>query len=261
MRRVNIIVANPAGNITIFVLDRFDQSQYRSVATSLLAHTELKGEQVGFCVGDNRMDMSGMEFCGNASRAFAMLVAKNRGLSGKQTVSIDVSGCPYPLDVDVDMDANSTKIKMPNPISINTIQSASDLLNGGCLVTFEGIKHVVLTDKEASLENFHHVKDYVYGSDNPPAFGTMFYNSESGKLIPVVYVKGIDSTYFEGSCASGSTAVAAALALKNTDGLLSFMLPQPAGTVTAIVEKSNGEIKNLYIEGPVEFGEAFSVEI
>lgn len=34
---IHICIANPAGNITIFVLDRFPRSQYQTVASQLLA--------------------------------------------------------------------------------------------------------------------------------------------------------------------------------------------------------------------------------
>ena len=36
-RKINIIVADPAGNITIFVKDRFGREDYQNVATQLLA--------------------------------------------------------------------------------------------------------------------------------------------------------------------------------------------------------------------------------
>ena len=45
MNKIRILIANPAGNITIFVLDHFEPSQYQSIASQLLAMTELKGEQ------------------------------------------------------------------------------------------------------------------------------------------------------------------------------------------------------------------------
>ena len=47
-RKIRIIVANPAGNITIFVKDRMGRDVYQKVASQLLDMEELKGEQVAF---------------------------------------------------------------------------------------------------------------------------------------------------------------------------------------------------------------------
>ena len=47
-KTINITVADPAGNITIFVKDRFDRKYYPTVANQLLDIEELKGEQVAY---------------------------------------------------------------------------------------------------------------------------------------------------------------------------------------------------------------------
>ena len=57
MKKIRILIANPAGNITIFVLDHFEPRQYQSIASQLLAMTELKGEQVAFVADENTMHM------------------------------------------------------------------------------------------------------------------------------------------------------------------------------------------------------------
>ncbi len=52
--------------------------------------------------------------------------------------------------------------------------------------------------------------------------GVMFYDTARNVLTPVVYVKDVDTTYFEGSCGSGSTAVAAAFCQEERSGTFSF---------------------------------------
>ena len=82
-RNIDLIVANPAGNTTIMVLSPVAIEDYCRVSDELLridfgeycswADT-LYGEQVAFITdndGTPHMNMSGLEFCGNASRAFA----------------------------------------------------------------------------------------------------------------------------------------------------------------------------------------------
>ena len=82
--KLNVLRADPAGNITLFVLDPVEKSRRADVAAQLMAVPEYKAEQVGFvCTpqegGDGRMEMMGGEFCGNATRAFGLLTAKKMG--------------------------------------------------------------------------------------------------------------------------------------------------------------------------------------
>ena len=79
--KLRVLRADPAGNITLFVLSRVEKKDYATVAKRLMEHTELAVEQVGF-IHDGRMDMEAGEFCGNASRAYGMLVAREKGVTG-----------------------------------------------------------------------------------------------------------------------------------------------------------------------------------
>ena len=95
------ILADPSGNTTAFVLTPVARERYGPVARQVMA--ALDAEQVAF-VHDGRMDMMGGEFCGNASRSFALWQALHTedGLSlcpftGQQTVTVRVSGAPHPL--------------------------------------------------------------------------------------------------------------------------------------------------------------------
>lgn len=269
---VKIIVANPAGNITIFVVDQFDRSQYQSVAGQLLAMEELEGEQVSFIKEpyggvDGKMEMCGLEFCGNASRAFGLISAIKGGKSGKCKSVVDVSGCEENLTVELDLDTSYTKIKMPLPLNIEEItgelpnSQLQDLMAGCQIVDLGGIVHVVLKDKEPTEENFLLIKEYINDKFNPPAMGVMFYDTAKEELVPVVYVADVDTTYWEGSCGSGSTAVAAAFSWKKPAGIYSYLLKQPAGTITSTVEKDTAGITAVFIEGPVTLSEEFTVEV
>lgn len=63
---VKIRIADPAGNITIFVTSPMNRTQYPSVANALLAVEEFHGEQVGFIEekadGTKHMQMMGESF-------------------------------------------------------------------------------------------------------------------------------------------------------------------------------------------------------
>jgi len=81
----NVIIANPAGNITAFVLDNnIEKKDYIYVANKLMEIAELEIEQVGFVKepklgGELRLEMMGGEFCGNATRSFGLYLAMLKG--------------------------------------------------------------------------------------------------------------------------------------------------------------------------------------
>lgn len=277
-RRIRITVANPAGNITIFVHDKFDRAEYPKVAEQLLAMSELAAEQVAFVLdapecgrAEGKMEMCGLEFCGNASRSFGLLLARELGIKGDGKVFVDVSGADEILPVEVNTDSGYTRVKMPAHRAIKIVDmsavfaekcaESTEKLKKVKAVDFGGIIHFILPDVSASAESFEKIRAFVYANSNPPAFGAMFYDTQSGKLTPVVYVKDVDSTYFEGSCASGSASCAIAFGSEKPDGDYCFTLPQPAGTINASVEVRGGKVLTSYIEGPVVIDEPIELEI
>ena len=290
-KKVKIIVANPAGNITIFVKDHFEREMYPQVAGQLLAMDDLKAEQVAFILdtpscgrAEGKMEMCGLEFCGNGSRSFGLIKAKEMGIKGKGSVFVDVSGCDEILTIEVDTDTDYTKVKMPNPVRMSKIDlsplAIGDAAERGDVietahmsevpvVDFGGILHVILCGVPASKKNFEIIKDCIMAKFNPPAMGVMFCDGEMKKegdslicqMTPVVYVKDVDTTYFEGSCGSGTTACAAAFGLKHGDGIHHFVFPQPAGTIESTAHISGGRIEKIFIEGKVELSPEMEVEI
>lgn len=270
-KRIKITVANPAGNITIFVHDKFERAEYAKVAEQLLGMEEYAAEQVAFVLdapecgrAEGKMEMCGLEFCGNATRTFGLLLARELGISGEGKVFVDVSGSDEILTVEVNTDTGYTRVKMPAYLAVRTTDMQSIFAEKGKSVTavdFGGIIHFILKDITASAENFEKIKQFVYADSNPPAFGAMFYDTATGKLTPVVYVKDVDSTYFEGSCASGTASCAIAFGSEKPDGDYRFSFPQPAGTIDASVEVRNGRVQTAYIEGSVEIDEPIEVEV
>lgn len=300
-KSIKITVANPAGNKTIFVHDKFERADYAKVAEQLLAMEEFAAEQVAFILdapecgrAEGKMEMCGLEFCGNATRTFGLMVARQLGISGAGKVFVDVSGVDEILTVEVDTDTNYTKVKMPAYIDIKrfdissifdtdggsendsapdrtTVASVRDTvatdrtsesaLKSVKAVDFGGILHLIIPDIPANLENFERVKKFVYDRFNPPAMGAMFYDTKKETLAPVVYVKDVDSTYFEGSCASGTASCAIAFGSDKPDGIHTFTFPQPAGTINASVDVRGGKVQNVYIEGPVEIDDPAEVMI
>ena len=302
-KKINILVANPSGNITIFVKDAFDRKDYAKVADQLLDMKDLRGEQVAYiCENDapqihGKMEMCGLEFCGNASRSFALMRAIESGLKGNQIIRVEVSGVDEILDVEVNTDNNYTKVRMPRPKRIFDEEILGRTFR---IVDFGGIMHVIVDktqlktqqfvheplanpkpqphqdlrsqlqpqypqntydDFEPTLQNFDKFKQHINEKFNPPAMGVMFWDADTNSMIPVVYVKDVDSTYFEGSCGSGTTALSCAIASKLGDGEHKFVVKQPAGTIISTAIVKSGEIESVTIEGTVELSETMQVEI
>ena len=91
--------------------------------------------------------------------------------------------------------------------------------------------------------------------------GVMFWDEKTETLAPVVYVKDVDTTYFEGSCGSGSTATATCFGLAKGDGEHHMPIPQPAGTIDTTCIVKDGFATEVYIEGPVGLTDDIEVEV
>ena len=79
---LNILRADPAGNITVFVLDPVEKAQRAAIAEKIMAIPALKAEQVGYACAaeddvDGHMEMMGGEFCGKG-RPFLGQAARER---------------------------------------------------------------------------------------------------------------------------------------------------------------------------------------
>jgi diaminopimelate epimerase len=90
-----IVIADPAKNITVLTLTPVPPEERARVAGALLNDPSLKAEQVGFVIPPPHgaplwrgstlwsLEMMGGEFCGNAARSFGLYVARRTGLAGK----------------------------------------------------------------------------------------------------------------------------------------------------------------------------------
>jgi diaminopimelate epimerase len=166
---LDIVRADPAGNITIFVLNRIDDPAFRlRAAKALLAEPSLKAEQIGFVIPPGRpaadpltrpagaaggrpsapaaegrlwrREMMGGEFCGNAARSFGLYAARQGGLSGKRDICIEISGAPAPVPVHLDLDASTAEAEIPGPLAAGTLAFEGRPFPA---YFFEGITHVI----------------------------------------------------------------------------------------------------------------------
>ena len=260
--KLNILRADPAGNITVYVLDEVDRAKRAEVAAKIMEIEELKCEQVGFVYptqegGDGRMEMMGGEFCGNATRAFGLLVAKQMG--GAKQVHIETSGCDHIVTVDTDLEAGTSRAEMPTPQSVTQVKVDD---TPGILVHLGGIAHLIVENVEPTEEFFAKAEEQVLNALNPiDAYGVIYLDTVKGTMTPLVKVVEPNTLVWEGSCGSGSLAAAVAQSQDAGDGEFARDYVQPAGIVRATVVRENGKVVAAYIGGPVGLDEPTTVEV
>lgn len=247
---LRICPADPAGNYTLFVLDGVDPPRRAALAAALMRQDPAV-EQVAFAApvragGDGRIEMMGGEFCGNACRAYGLLLAQQRGGAAARLL-VEISGAPSPVQVDADPAAHSASAAMPLPRALS--RREQDGISG-ILAQFDGISHLVVCSPfdpvllrrgQALLE--------ATGAD---AWGVLFLDGQL--MTPVVTVRSTGTTVLEGSCGSGSIAAACALSLGKADGWHRFALRQPRGTIEAAVRLEGGRPVEGSIGGTVSVG-------
>ena len=255
MRELRVVRADPAGNITLFVLTPVEKAECAAVAAKLLAIEALKAEQVGFIFPNGHMEMEAGEFCGNATRAYGMYIAQQKG--GLSSVRLRVSGCDHAVTAQVDLKSGTARAEMPCPRSVKRVT-----VNGheGTLVDLTGIAHFVVEGVEPSEGFFRAAESIFSGIAGLDACGVIFLDAEKRSMIPLVKVIETGSLVWEGSCGSGTLASAIALS-RGCDGDFSVALRQPAGTVYASVTRQAGAVTAASIGGSVALEAPITVAI
>ncbi|MDR1257371.1 MAG: hypothetical protein LBJ86_06460 [Spirochaetaceae bacterium] len=260
MRTLDIVKADPAGNITVFVLGAEDMTppERTRAAKLLLADRELRAEQAGFVTPPDgsglwRLEMAGGEFCGNAARSLGLFAARRSGFSGRRAFFIETSGASRPVEVDVDCDTGEAAAAIEPPRRLAPLVFDGKQL---AVYRFDGITHIIAPGTKADKAAFFAIKrlfEERYGTPDG-AVGVMFYSAAEDIMRPAVYVYGTDTLVFESSCGSGSAAFACRIAELDA-GKTTVPVRQPGGTITASVTVRDGEPGPIRIGGPVYLSE------
>ena len=255
---LNILRADPAGNITVFVLDPVEKAQRAAIAEKIMAIPALKAEQVGYACAaeddvDGHMEMMGGEFCGNAAISAAAIIIgclEPDGGSARELV-LEVSGVPnvVPVKICAESGGYCGTVSMPLPESVSSFDFR--LGDDTCtlpLVRFPGICHSIVSGGGLSRETAQRcISDWCRQLD-AEALGLMFYDESVGSLEPLVYVASTDTAVWESSCASGTAAVAAYLACAR-GGDVSISLSEPCGVLSAEAVLRGGKVGSLKLTG------------
>lgn len=247
----------PGGNNTALVLQNGYSAKEKKAINDVILKQDPSIEQVGFVNPEKlpELQMAGGEFCGNATRSAAFFYLTGKPgvteivVNGKDHIHAGVyengnAWCEIPLyhgrDVILEKETGIYQVRMNGMVSI---------------VIKEDVAKQYLQDKNKLKTVAVKFIDKYHLRENE-AVGVMFLEKdESLKIHPVVWVRDIDTLYYETGCGSGTTATAMVEAfLKKKSQKLEIV--QPSGlAITAEIIVENGEITKAVISGEVKTDE------
>ncbi len=206
-------IADPNHNITLLVETEVEVSRQKDIAISLMKK-EKDVEQVGYIYRDGQGDialrMAGGEFCGNATMSVAAYHLEKR----KETtgiVKVHIMDDDTIIDVKANLDDKGIWETEETLYSNKIERKNFDTYNRLPIVFFDSISHIIIEEKALikdlceSKKAEDLIKKWAREIDTR-ALGIMFYDREDSKLTPLVYVKDIETLFWERSCASGTVA-------------------------------------------------------
>lgn len=213
MHMKTFVINAAGGNATAIRLLNFQLSRalYESFGTRLMSDTaKYAVEQAGFLIRPSadqpnfHFEMSGGEFCGNAARSAALLIAS---MTGNDINSFTMSGYTGLVISFVENDIVKCEFKS---LPTKSFESAVDSTKMK-IVDLGGIVHVIVDGKlpDNYTELHRHYTECLNLSDRA-AVGVLWCDKTGDNIVmhPVVWVKSIDTFFYETSCGSGSIAVA-----------------------------------------------------
>lgn len=266
----------PGGNPTVLLqADAVASALHARAAAEIMDSGHLGADQVGFFARSGcltpRLDMMGGEFCLNATRAFAALLARQGDLPslGPDLWSgqVEVSGAEGPVDVRVrriPTESGQADWTAAAGVELNALPQPSPMQDGACLIRVPGITHILLENVPppaadalpaacAELRTRFNLEDEA-------AVGCLWLNTvaEPPVLCPVVWVRATKTLCAESACGSGT--LACALAIRARSGGNSLAIRQPSGDILTVCFEANSAqppygspIQRIWVDGPVRF--------
>ena len=260
MREFNLdyVKINPSGNTTILVKTPFDKELYPIVAESIM-DVDKTCEQVGFIEnnqGQKSLQMMGGEFCGNATMAMAVWLAESEGKQELDT-ELEVSGAEddVPVKAYKTEDGWKAEVSMPLPLAVKGYKLNRYKVP---VVRFPGIAHAIMEERMPSALAKMLIREW-HEKMRTEAFGIMLMSGD-GSMQPIVYVKSTDTVVSEGSCASGTAAVAVYEAMKNKSDV-DMVIKQPDGELEVKASVSSGIVTEIILCGNVSIIEEGHMDV
>lgn len=255
MKKTKLTIIRPGGNDTALIEGIPPKSLRKSINDEVMKKFP-SIEQVGFYTYSKnnkkaRLEMAGGEFCGNATRSLAYLLLEGR----KGTLDIKVSGTKDFLKTGIKK-PNTAFAQMPIYEEEKRIRKVADDIY---MVPLKGITQVITALPAISNEIFlkktaREILDTYNLLSSVPAAGVMFISEINGKIQidPIVWVRDIQTFFYETACASGTTAVGLYLAKYKNLANKPISIVQPSGSsISIIVQKESSSLLSALIDGPI----------
>lgn len=209
-KKVFIINAAGGNATALMVLNKpLKRKEYSEIGKKMMTDfSDYLVEQAGFLVLLNdHFEMSGGEFCGNAARAAALLFNYF-----KKVTSFTMSGFDGKIEIDISNKNSKKPVVSCYFPGLTTSYQNTDQGNIK-IVDLGGIVHIVILGDfpKENYKKIHKKLTNEFSFTNRPAVGVIWLTKQKEKvrIDPVVWVKEIDSFFYESSCGSGSIAAAA----------------------------------------------------
>lgn len=245
---------SPCGNDTALVEESNIDEQTKKILNDKIMKLHPNIEQVGFVNVDKfKLTMAGGEFCGNATRCAAYYYLK--GDIGE--LEIDVSNnMRIKAGIDIEKRAWSQ-------IPLNSKKDfVNEIDNQIYEVILNGIKYVILEEEISKkyLQDKKNIKTNAmeilkkYQIKDAEAIGVIFLENFKGKkkIHPVVWVRNINTLFYETACGSGTTAVAILETLKSNKSKKIDIIQPSNQIITAKINLNKGNIEGAYIFGNIK---------
>lgn len=224
-------IYNPAGNITALVIGDKYTKEEKSKINNEIMKKEKEVEQVGFISEtEERLTMAGGEFCGNATRS-----AVKYYLEKKKIDKIQIKINDY--NISSGIENNKIWCEIPLPQNSTLIEKRDNEITqvnlpGITIVLLDYEKDINLKEKAIKLIEKLQLKE-------KEAVGIIF-KEKNDKIIPVVWVKEINTLFEENACGSGSIAYALSESIKNNKR--KFEIKQVSGEILTVEINKEGKV-------------------
>lgn len=237
LKNLQFTIFRPGGNDTGLFSGIISDSKQRQKIAAKLQKQYANVEQVGFVHLDKKnpeLMMAGGEFCGNATNSAVYLI-----LNGKPgEIMIKVSGAQNKLKAGVTSNGEAYS-QVPITKAFPRVQFDSKNPENA-IVEMEGIAHYIDFDvKKIKGLSIDEIKTKARkemarrGLDRELCCGIIYTEKIKSKLVihPVVYVRDVDTLFYETACGSGVAALGMVLALKQGKSIKELPVVQPSGMI------------------------------
>jgi diaminopimelate epimerase len=216
------IYSAAGGNATAIVFgEKINRDKYYLINNDI-QNKNPEVEQVGFLEEKNGLpflQMAGGEFCGNATRAFACFLKEQT--FEKNNYEFYVSGFDNKVVASVFEISEKEffcKVFLPGLVKLAKVKKIKLFAKNVVVVDLGGIIHILVNEEQFPFSQNNYVKNMKTIKNklkiDCDAVGVIWIRKEEKEKIfikPVVWVKAIDTCYYETSCGSASIAVGMAL--------------------------------------------------